>query len=430
LSLLNNPIFIANSINTFLIHDDVKTSYSDIISKDPAFLREVCPGDVVAIVGDFDPLSIKSLLYLLDLGAIVAPLSISNRIDHAYLIKTSCAKFVVEGETINRTTNTEINPLIAELKSRGNPGLILFSTGTTGLPKAILHDFSHFLKKFKTPRPSFRTFGFLLFDHIGGINTLLHTMFNQGLLVSTRERTIDSVLKACHNYKVELLPTSPTFLRMMLINGNIPDSIPDSLKVITYGTERMDKVTLNQLCKLLPHVEFRQTYGLSELGILRVKSESSSSLFMKIGGEGVLTRTSSNVLEIYSESRMMGYLNANSPFDESGWYRTGDIVEIKNDLFRIVGRENEVINVGGLKFMPAQVEEVALAISGVNYAKALSRLNPITGQHVELEVGLENNDKNLLGIIKTQMDMSLPKHMQPKRITLKSLNYNHRFKRV
>ena len=122
----------------------------------------------------------------------------------------------------------------------------------------------------------------------------------------------------------------------------------------------MDQPTLDSLCKILPNVEFRQTFGMSELGILRVKSESRNSLFMRIGGEGVKTKIDDNVLYIKSDSRMIGYLNAESPFDEEGWYNTKDIVEVKDQMIKVTGRTTEVINVGGLKFMASEVERVAL----------------------------------------------------------------------
>ena len=123
-----------------------------------------------------------------------------------------------------------------------------------------------------------------MFDHIGGINTLLHTLFNKGTVVAPKDRSIDIVLNTCLQHKVEVLPTTPTFLRMMLLSGSIPDAVPPELKLITYGTERMDQYTLNTLCGLLPDVDFRQKFGMSELGILRVKSKDRNSLFMKVGG--------------------------------------------------------------------------------------------------------------------------------------------------
>ena len=77
---------------------------------------------------------------------------------------------------------------------------------------------------------------------------------------------------------------------------------------------------------------------------------------MKLGGEGVKTRAVGGVLQIQSTNRMLGYLNAPSPFDEDGWYDTKDVVEEKNGFYKVVGRTSEVINVGGLKFMASEIE--------------------------------------------------------------------------
>src|SRR5262249_5821258 len=152
--------------------------------------------------------------------------------------------------------------------------------------------------------------------------TLFHTLFNKGVVVAPETRAVHSILELCRKHGVEVLPTTPTFLRLMLINGAVPDMAPPCLKIITYGTERMDQPTLNGLRRLLPEVDFRQTFGTSELGVLRVKSEARNSLFMKIGGEGVETRVVDNVLQIRSQTRMLGYLNAPSPFDDDSWYDT------------------------------------------------------------------------------------------------------------
>jgi len=230
-------------------------------------------------------------------------------------------------------------------------------------------------------------------------------------------------------HDVEVLPTTPTFLRMMLLSGLVPDKISPSLKVITYGTERMDQSTLDALCELLPYIDFRQTFGMSELGIVRVKSECRSSLFMKIGGEGVETRVVDNVLEIRSATKMLGYLNAPTPFDNDGWYNTKDIVEEKNGFYRVTGRTSEVINVGGLKFMASEVELLALQFLGVELAKVEGKENPITGQHVELVVQARTGFDLDKAAFKQFLSNSLPKHMVPRRLKIGTVTVGHRFKR-
>ena len=76
---------------------------------------------------------------------------------------------------------------------------------------------------------------------------------------------------------------------MLLLADLLSGASLPSLRVITYGTERMNQPTLDRLTQLLPNTDFRQTFGMSELGILRVKSRARDSLWIQIGGEGVET---------------------------------------------------------------------------------------------------------------------------------------------
>jgi long-chain acyl-CoA synthetase len=414
----------------FLIYKGEELHFSEIANQSFIDLSEVRKGDVVAIIGDFNPRSICTLLRLIDLGAIVVPLTFDTKQQHDYFFESSLVDIVIQEDDVKRRRHNQRHELIEQLRQLEHAGLVLFSTGTTGRPKAILHDLTLFLQRFETPRPTLRTLNFLLFDHIGGINTLLHTLFNSGVVIAPESRTVDSVLNICGQYEVELLPTTPTFLRMMLMSGAVPSKVPDCLKIITYGTERMDQPTLDDLCRLLPGVEFRQTFGMSELGIVRVKSEARDSLFMKVGGEGVETRVVGGVLQIRSSSRMLGYLNAPSPFDAAGWYDTRDVVEVRNGYYKITGRVSDVINVGGLKFMASEVERVALTYPNVSLVKVTPKENPITGQHVELLV--QPNDEE--GVDKEKLMVFLKErlqpHMLPKRIRLESVSVGHRFKKM
>jgi acyl-CoA synthetase (AMP-forming)/AMP-acid ligase II len=414
----------------FLIHKGEELHFSEIANQSPIDLSDVRKGDVVAIIGDFNPASILTLLRLIDIGVVVVPLTVETKHEHEYFFESALVDVVIEGNQVKRRTHDLKHEFIEKLRQLEHAGLVLFSTGTTGRPKAILHDLTLFLKRFETPRPTLRTINFLLFDHIGGINTLLHTLFNKGVVIAPESRTVDSILDTCRKYDVEVLPTTPTFLRMMLMSGAVPDKVPACLKVITYGTERMDQPTLDELCKLLPNVDFRQTFGMSELGIVRVKSEARDSLFMKVGGEGVETRVVDCVLQLRSSSRMLGYLNAPSPFDAEGWYDTKDVVEVKGDYYRVTGRISDVINVGGLKFMASEVERVALTFPNVSLVKATPKQNPITGQHVELLVQPTEDggvDKEVLLVF---LKERLQPHMVPKRIRVEDVAVGHRFKRA
>ena len=414
----------------FLITEKKKYILEDLTKINLDFLDDIKQGDLVCLIGDFDPISIISLIKLLDLGAIVAPLTDKTEVDHKKYFKILKPQFVIKNNIIlKKSPDLSNNIFLKKLREENESGLIFFSSGTSGDPKAIVHKTSMLLKRFLTPRIGYRTLNFLMFDHMGGINTLLHTIYNVGTIIGTKDRTVSGILSLCSKFDIEVLPATPTFLRMMLISGLIPENVPSSLKIITYGTEKMDQITLDQLCAILPDIEFRQTYGLSEFSVLRVKSKSRNSLFIKIGGEGVETKILNNTLYIRSKFAMLGYINEKNPFDKNNWFDTKDIVEQENGYIKIVGRKTDLVNVGGLKFMLSDVSNAILKHNEIDQINVYSKNNNITGQHVEAIIQLREKSNiskaDLLKYFKT----ILPSHMTPKKITFDKIMLNHRLKK-
>jgi len=190
-----------------------------------------------------------------------------------------------------------------------------------------------------------------------------------------------------------LLPTTPSFLTMLLMSRMYLQHDLSSLKMITYGTEVMPQSTLASLHEVLPSVTLKQTYGLSELGILSTQSRGSSSKWMKIGGAGFDVKVSNGTLWIKSEQAMLGYLNAPSPFDANGWYDTGDKVEVDGEYFQILGRESEVINVAGEKVFPIEIESFLLTLDNVSDVLVREKRSPVVGQMVWAEFVLERPEE-------------------------------------
>jgi long-chain acyl-CoA synthetase len=416
----------------FLISSTGSLAFADIAesaARSAVQTSDIRGGDIVALIGDFDKSTISTMLQLLDQGVILMPLTDGTRVDHEYFFEVAGVEWVIRdnGLVRRKQSSRSPSPLIGELRARAHPGIIFFSSGTTGRPKAILHDFTNFLARYAVRRAPLRTLNFLLFDHAGGINTMLHTLFNGGVVVVPSGRTPESVAADMVRHDVELLPATPTFLRMMLLEGVFDSTAFPKLRVVTYGTERMDRGTLDRLCAKLPGVDFRQTYGLSELGVFQVRSRARDSLWMQIGGKGIETRIVDNVLQIRSENRMLGYLNAPDPFVD-GWYDTGDIVEIDGDFIKVSGRATEVLNVGGLKILPGEIERVALLYPDVLRAKAYGVANPFTGQHIEIIC----EPRPGAGLDRRQLALHFRKHLQkqlcPSRIIVGEVPVSHRFK--
>ncbi|HEV3003355.1 MAG TPA: fatty acid--CoA ligase family protein, partial [Pirellulales bacterium] len=231
-------------------------------------------------------------------------------------------------------------------------------------------------------RAAFRTIVFMELDHIGGFNTLFHVLCDGGTVIPLRQRTPQAVARAIERHRVQLLPTTPTFLNMLLVSEAYKEHDLSSLELITYGTEPMPASTLAAMNRVFPKIRFKQTYGLSELGILPTASKDSNSLWLRMGGDGFETKVVGGTLWIRARSAMLGYLNAPSPFDADGWLNTGDAVEIEGDYLRILGRQSEAINVGGEKVYPAEVESVLLQLDNICDATVYGKPNAVTGNVV------------------------------------------------
>ena len=278
--------------HTFLVWRDQRFSYKwllDRISEWQGRLDHsgVRSGTVVSIESDYSPDSIALFLALIERGTIIVPLTpsiIAQRNDFRQIAEVQAVITPGEGNPITILQPTPVrNTLLKQLAEKGAPGLVLFSSGSTGQSKAVLHNLSFLLKKFQTRRYSLTTLAFLMLDHIGGINTLLYVLSNGGTLVCVESREPDAVCAAIAQYQVQLLPTSPTFLNLLLISEAHRRHDLSSLRRVTYGTEVMHE--FDRMHALLPNVELQQTYGLSELGILRSKSRTPDSLWVKVGGE-------------------------------------------------------------------------------------------------------------------------------------------------
>jgi len=436
-------VFRENPDGEAIVWHDRSFSYGYLLEKVEGFQgllsrADVPRGSVVALEADFSPAAAALFLALLDHCCVLVPLTSSVRRRRDRFIAIAEAEIAITIDADDRLDITRLNatashPIYQQLREQGHPGLVLFSSGSTGEPKAAVHDFAPLLEKFQVRRHRLRTISFLLYDHIGGINTMLYVFSNGGCLVTVPDRSPDGVLRACSRHRVELLPTTPTFLNLILISEAYRHYDLGCLRTITYGTEPMQESTLRRVCEVFPDVRVLQTYGLSEVGILRSKSKSSDSLWVKIGGEGFDTRVVDGVLHIKARSAMLGYLNAPSPFTEDGWMNTGDRVEVDGEYIRFQGRESEVINVGGEKVFPAEVESVILDMDDVADVVVFGEDHPIVGQIVCARVTQrsEKPAKALVAELKKFCRERLRRYKVPVKVEI-SQDYQHgsRFKRM
>ncbi|MGL4864553.1 MAG: ANL family adenylate-forming protein [Cetobacterium sp.] len=421
-----------------LVTDGKEYKYSYLIaqyekSKKILDKNNIISNKIVALKGEFTPDNIGMMLAIIERNCIYVPIANSIKNLEKYLEIAEVQFFIEEKSIKEINTDEPKHEILRKLLKESNPGLILFSSGTTGDPKAAVHNLIPLLEKYKTPGKKLSSIAFLLFDHIGGFNTVMYNISNGGLLATLKNRSPEEVANLIEKYRIEVLPTSPSFINMILFSKIYEKYDFSSLKIISYGTEPMPESTLKAFHELYPRIVLKQTYGLSEVGIMRTKSEASDSLWLKVGGDDEhQIKIVDGILYIKSKMSMLGYLNAASPFDSEGWLNTRDKVEQKGEYIKILGRESELINIGGEKVYPAEVESVLLEIEGVKDAIVLKEANPILGNIITCKVSVDENEnqKELKKRIQKYCSEKLEKFKRPVKIEFQIETFNtERFKR-
>jgi acyl-CoA synthetase (AMP-forming)/AMP-acid ligase II len=307
------------------------------------------------------------------------------------------ASFRLTQEGIKPLTEVPLSgPLLHKLSKRAHAGLILFSSGTSGEPKGMLHDLVEFLKRFQRVQPrEDRLVQLLLPDHVGGLDSAFRTIFSGSALIIPLTRSPEDVTQAIAVYSANILPASPTFLNLLLLSGALESSNYTSLKVIAYGAELMPLALLKRLNRAFPEVELQQKFGTSETGAIRIKGAGNQSLDFRINDKDVEWKVVEDELWLRTSSRILGYLNADeSSLEADGWYRTGDAVEQQGDgWLRIKGRQSAVINVGGQKVHPSEVEALLDELADVESVTVFGEFSPITGEQVACRIVTKAKEK-------------------------------------
>jgi acyl-coenzyme A synthetase/AMP-(fatty) acid ligase len=349
--------------------------------------KDIKPGDVVVLIGDYQLQCIASLIALIQLRAIVAPMCATGSENLRTMTKIVHPQFVVDTSNreiaIRATSESHFDhPIYHELWRRQRAGMVLLSSGSSGSPKAVVHDLENFLSRFhhEKPRP-IRAFAFMQLDHVGGIYNLFSCLFNRSPLFFSQQRKPDRIGQMIQDYQIEFLPISASFLNIMVAMQPWERFQFNSLKYVVYGAERVNAFFLKRISEALYWVRFHQTYGLSEVGLLRSKSQANDSIWLRIEDPQAQVRVRDGLVEIKSPLTMLGYLNAEFQVTEDGWYVTGDMAEMDEERgLRVIGRQSDLIRVAGYSVHPSEIEDIIVQMSDVIDAVVSKEENLLLGE--------------------------------------------------
>ncbi|MEQ1721815.1 MAG: fatty acid--CoA ligase family protein [Pseudobdellovibrio sp.] len=362
--------------------------------------------------------------------------------DHTYrkLLETEIKSSVIYFSKVENLAEINFDPKakthneISTALKRGDQPFIVRTSGTSGFKyKFILHNASLFFNKFAKVGAHFKiTFAFSPLESIAGIETLLETVFNgAGLVTAVDSFNPHDIATLISQNAVDYFQTTPSFLNLFLLSGQIQKHNLSSLKKIAYGSEPVMPATTAALKKALPEVILMHTYGMSEIGILKTETNQDEPFKLKINSTFNPSRIINGLIEVQSLTPMIAYLNyENQSLD---WFKTGDAAQEFGDYIQVLGREGDLINIAGRKFFPAELEELLMQMPQISDVSIIKEANPVLGSAITAKVFLVSDvDQDLFKInFKSFCEESLPRYMHPQRLIISDLPLsNSRHKKV
>ncbi len=283
--------------------------------------------------------------------------------------------------------------------------LKLSTSGTTGLPKKVTHSFTSLTRSIKVGHKRANDIWGLAYNpqHMAGLQVFFQAFLNKNTIVNLFGLDRNHIFSCIKQYNITHLSATPTFYKMLL---PAKESFNKVLQV-TYGGERFSESLQNNMTTLFPNAKFTNVYASTEAG----------ALFAALGNHFTISEKMKSFVRI-DENELMIHRSILASADdlelENDWYATGDMVNLINDnpiTFNFLSRKNEMINVGGSKVNPNEVEEIIMSMTGIVDVKVFGKENSLMGNIICADIVTESvTEKEIKSFVKDH----LPGYMVPR----------------
>ncbi len=349
--------------------EEISYSYDDLIKdlNDSSSYNAFCKSDDFFIVFKQIILSI-----LLDREIILLDSDFTN---NELINLVGHSDFTEFNKPINEPRFTSIinnNDLIKRLRSKPKKWKItLFTSGTTGIPKKVSHDYKSITRFVKVSmRNNDCIWGFAYNPtHMAGVQVFFQAILNGNSIIRLFGLPSKDIFNEIKKQKITHISATPTFYRLLLPSSK---TFP-YVKRITSGGEKFNGNISDQLGKIFNSAKITNIYASTEAGSLFA---SKNDIFHLKKEYRNLIKVRNN--ELFIHKSLLG--STKTTLEK--WYRTGDIIDVVSESplkFRFKSRKNVSINVGGYKVNPIEVEDALLNLNSVINARVYSKPNSVIG---------------------------------------------------
>ena len=386
----------------FLIDNDKSYSYDDLLQS-LNMSSEYCPlyktSDIYSyFVNLIKALAANKPLVLLDSD--LNPAEIDGVDEHLVNVKEEIAKksYKSMGEIVEDIQNSTSE-------------ITIFTSGTTGQPKKVLHTVATLTRSVRTGERYVGQIWAYAYNptHMAGLQVFFQAFENLNTLVNVFNKQRSEVYELINKHNITHISATPTFYRLLLPFEQEYKTVVR----VTLGGEKSDSHLYENIQKIFPKAKINNVYASTEAG----------SLFAAKGDCFQIPEKIRDKFEVVDDELLIhkSLLGKSDSFKfEGDYYHSGDLIEWvdkESGLFRFKSRKNELINVGGYKVNPGEVENILLSIDGVKqvlvYGKANSILGNVLCADIQLEDGVALTDVEIKKALRSQLqDFKIPRRIK------------------
>lgn len=385
----------------FLYKGGTSYSYADL-------LEAVCMDDYIPLLKTHDLFKyfsnlIKTLvnnksLVLLDFDSSLPELGGINEEKVNVMEKLQTRKFSSMDEVVRtlRQSSSEIT---------------MFTSGTTGQPKKVIHSVQGLTRSVRcAERYRGQVWAYAYNPtHMAGLQVFFQAFENQNTLVDVFGLARDEVYSLIEQYSVTHISATPTFYRLLLPF----EKEYSSVQRITFGGEKSDRHLYDAVHKIFPMAKINNIYASTEAGSLFAAKGDCFQIPVSIRDKFMVIND-----ELLIHRSLLG--RSDSICFDGDYYHSNDLIEWvdrQEGIFRFKSRKNELINVGGYKVNPGEVEAVINAIDGVSQSLVYGKPNSVLGNvlcaDIQLEKGILLKELDIRCQLKNKLqDFKIPRRIK------------------